>query len=146
MFGQTKGRTRNDRYSTLRVPIKDIYLYPLLPNFREALHGVTSATQSAWQPHHWRSLSGDLLCHTLAPPRHYHRLAQGNPVPQKKACLVWKSRDRFQTCLYSLINCHLGWHSEKTMRTHTRFFRQWTRKWTDQSTGAQYWWNWPSSQ
>ncbi len=45
--GQTKGRTRNDRYSTLRVPIKDIYLYPLLPNFREALHGVTSATQCA---------------------------------------------------------------------------------------------------
>jgi hypothetical protein len=35
--GQTKGRSRNDRYSTLRVPIKDIYLCPLSKRFREAL-------------------------------------------------------------------------------------------------------------
>ena len=35
--GQTKGRSRNDRYTTLRVPIKDIYLYPLSKRFREAL-------------------------------------------------------------------------------------------------------------
>lgn len=35
--GQTKGRTRNDRYTRLRVPIKDIYLYPLIPDFREKL-------------------------------------------------------------------------------------------------------------
>jgi len=27
--GQTKGRSRNDRYTTLKVPVKDIYLYPL---------------------------------------------------------------------------------------------------------------------
>lgn len=27
--GQTKGRSRNDRYATFKVPIKDIYLYPL---------------------------------------------------------------------------------------------------------------------
>lgn len=40
LAGQTKGRTRNDRHNTIRVPIKDIYLYPLTPNFREALHGV----------------------------------------------------------------------------------------------------------
>jgi len=41
LVGQTKGRTRNDRYNTIRVPIKDIYLYPLIPNFREALHGIS---------------------------------------------------------------------------------------------------------
>jgi len=35
--GQTKGRSRNDRYSTLKVPIKDIYLYPLVKRFRKAL-------------------------------------------------------------------------------------------------------------
>jgi hypothetical protein len=35
--GQTKGRSRNDRYSTLKVPIKDIYLYPLTTDFREKL-------------------------------------------------------------------------------------------------------------
>jgi len=35
--GQTKGRSRNDRYNTLKVPIKDIYLYPLVKRFREAL-------------------------------------------------------------------------------------------------------------
>ena len=35
--GQTKGRSRNDRYTTLKVPVKDIYLYPLTGGFREAL-------------------------------------------------------------------------------------------------------------
>jgi len=35
--GQTKGRSRNDRYATLKVPIKDIYLYPLTKRFRETL-------------------------------------------------------------------------------------------------------------
>jgi hypothetical protein len=35
--GQTKGRSRNDRYTTLKVPVKDIYLYPLTRGFREAL-------------------------------------------------------------------------------------------------------------
>ena len=34
---QTKGRSRNDRYATLRVPVKDIYLYPLTKRFRESL-------------------------------------------------------------------------------------------------------------
>jgi len=39
--GQTKGRSRNDRYTTLKVPVKDIYLYSLKKRFREVLsHGV----------------------------------------------------------------------------------------------------------
>jgi hypothetical protein len=38
--GRTKGRSRNDRYNTLRVPQKDIYVYPLRSRFREILaHG-----------------------------------------------------------------------------------------------------------
>ena len=36
--GQTKGRSRNDRYTTLKVPIKDSYLYPLTKRFREVLN------------------------------------------------------------------------------------------------------------
>lgn len=35
--GKTKGRSRNDRYSTIKVPLKDIYLYPLVKRFREVL-------------------------------------------------------------------------------------------------------------
>lgn len=35
--GQTKGRTRNDRYNRIQVPVKDIYLYPLRTDFRQAL-------------------------------------------------------------------------------------------------------------
>jgi hypothetical protein len=35
--GQTQGRSRQDTHQSLRVPIKDIYLYPLVPHFREAL-------------------------------------------------------------------------------------------------------------
>ncbi len=30
--GQTQGRSRQDRYSALQVPVKDIYLYPLIPH------------------------------------------------------------------------------------------------------------------
>ena len=37
LVGQTTGRSRQDRYSNLIVPIKDIYLYPLTPRFREFL-------------------------------------------------------------------------------------------------------------
>ena len=37
--GETKGRSRNDRYSTMKVPIKDIYLYPLIKRFRKVLSG-----------------------------------------------------------------------------------------------------------
>lgn len=35
--GQTQGRSRQDRYSNMSVPIKDIYLYPLTPKFRQEL-------------------------------------------------------------------------------------------------------------
>ncbi|MFA5286302.1 MAG: Druantia anti-phage system protein DruA [Smithellaceae bacterium] len=35
--GATKGRTRNDRDNCVRVPVKDVYLYPLVKNFREEL-------------------------------------------------------------------------------------------------------------
>lgn len=35
--GKTQGRSRNDRYNKLIVPVKDIYLYPLARNFREIL-------------------------------------------------------------------------------------------------------------
>lgn len=35
--GQTQGRSRQDRHYNLRVPVKDIYLYPLVPDFREKL-------------------------------------------------------------------------------------------------------------
>jgi len=37
--GETVGRTRQDRHACLRVPIKDIYLYPLQRDYREALRG-----------------------------------------------------------------------------------------------------------
>jgi Domain of unknown function (DUF4338) len=38
--GVTRGRTRQDRYTNLCVPVKDIYVYPLVRNFREVLcHG-----------------------------------------------------------------------------------------------------------
>jgi phosphoribosyl-ATP pyrophosphohydrolase len=39
--GSTTGRSRNDRYNRLVVPIKDIYLYPLYKNFREVLCNAT---------------------------------------------------------------------------------------------------------
>lgn len=35
--GETTGRSRNDRYTNLQVPIKDIYLHPLDKHFREYL-------------------------------------------------------------------------------------------------------------
>jgi hypothetical protein len=37
--GATQGRTRQDRHYTMRVPVKDIYVYPLVRNFREVLCG-----------------------------------------------------------------------------------------------------------
>jgi hypothetical protein len=38
--GATRGRTRQDRYTRVRVPVKEIYVYPLVKNFREVLcHG-----------------------------------------------------------------------------------------------------------
>lgn len=39
--GATEGRTRQDRNTTLHVPVKDIYVYSLARNFREVLaHGL----------------------------------------------------------------------------------------------------------
>jgi hypothetical protein len=35
--GQTKGRTRNDRYETIQAPVKDVYVYPLHKRFRQEL-------------------------------------------------------------------------------------------------------------
>jgi hypothetical protein len=35
--GCTQGRSRQDRYSKLKVPVKDIYVYPLSSDFREVL-------------------------------------------------------------------------------------------------------------
>ena len=37
LVGQTCGRTRHDRFNTVQVPIKDIYLYALCPDFRKQL-------------------------------------------------------------------------------------------------------------
>ncbi len=36
-LGATMGRSRQDSRHTLRVPVKDVYLYPLVPRFREEL-------------------------------------------------------------------------------------------------------------
>jgi hypothetical protein len=36
-LGSTTGRSRQDRYSTLRVPVKDVYVYPLQHDFRREL-------------------------------------------------------------------------------------------------------------
>jgi hypothetical protein len=36
-LGATTGRSRQDRRHTLRVPVKDVYLYPLDHKFREEL-------------------------------------------------------------------------------------------------------------
>jgi len=37
-LGATRGRGRNDRGHTARIPLKDVYLYPLVPDFRKELH------------------------------------------------------------------------------------------------------------
>ena len=35
--GQTQGRTRQDRHSQIEAPVKDVWVYPLHANFRQAL-------------------------------------------------------------------------------------------------------------
>jgi hypothetical protein len=35
--GMTTGRTRQDRYTSIQAPLKDIYLYPLQADFQEVL-------------------------------------------------------------------------------------------------------------
>lgn len=37
--GRTRGRSRQDRLHRLRVPVKDVYLFPLVADFREQLCG-----------------------------------------------------------------------------------------------------------
>jgi hypothetical protein len=37
LTGQTKGRTRNDRNHDIQAPVKDVYLYPLIKDFRRRL-------------------------------------------------------------------------------------------------------------
>jgi len=37
--GETTGRGKYDRFNQRREPIKAVFLYPLIRNFREALHG-----------------------------------------------------------------------------------------------------------
>jgi hypothetical protein len=36
-LGATRGRTRNDREHSIRASVKDVYLYPLIPDFRREL-------------------------------------------------------------------------------------------------------------
>jgi hypothetical protein len=36
-LGATRGRTRNDRERSIRTSVKDVYLYPLIKDFRNAL-------------------------------------------------------------------------------------------------------------
>jgi hypothetical protein len=36
-IGKTKGRTRQDRYTRIKVPIKDLYIYPLAADFKQRL-------------------------------------------------------------------------------------------------------------
>jgi hypothetical protein len=36
-LGKTQGRTRNDRAHRIRAAVKDVYLYPLIPDFRRSL-------------------------------------------------------------------------------------------------------------
>ena len=43
--GRTVGRTRQDRHTRIQAPVKDIYLYPLRQDFREAL-GAGSAARN----------------------------------------------------------------------------------------------------
>lgn len=40
--GETKGRSRNDRYTQLKVPIKEIYIYPLARHGLKRLIGETT--------------------------------------------------------------------------------------------------------
>ena len=36
-LGATQGRTRNDREHRIQAPVKDVYLYPLIPDFRKQM-------------------------------------------------------------------------------------------------------------
>ena len=36
-IGRTKGRSRQDRYKRIKVPVKDLYVYPLTADFKQRL-------------------------------------------------------------------------------------------------------------
>jgi hypothetical protein len=38
--GQTTGRGRGDQFHKAKIPVKDVYVYPLRNNFRKVLGGV----------------------------------------------------------------------------------------------------------
>lgn len=38
-LGRTTGRSRQDRYKQLKVPVKDLYVYPLAADFKARLCG-----------------------------------------------------------------------------------------------------------
>jgi hypothetical protein len=40
--GETRGRSRQDRYTCLQVPVKEVLVYPLTTNFREGLCHATA--------------------------------------------------------------------------------------------------------
>ena len=51
LAGQTQGRSRNDRDRTIQAPPKDVYVYPLIKNFRKRLcydAGRSSKYLSRW--------------------------------------------------------------------------------------------------
>ncbi|MCL6557623.1 MAG: DUF4338 domain-containing protein, partial [Firmicutes bacterium] len=39
--GSTQGRGKLDRFMEHKLPVKDIYLYPLVKNFRDILLGLS---------------------------------------------------------------------------------------------------------
>jgi len=61
--GESKGRSRNDRHKTLKVSLKDIYLYPLLKRFREALGHETWNILAVYEasPHEAVKLLNNLM-------------------------------------------------------------------------------------
>lgn len=44
-IGKTAGRSRQDRYSNMKVPVKDIFVYPLNKNYKKLLHDKTGINQ-----------------------------------------------------------------------------------------------------
>lgn len=44
--GQTQGRSRNDSTRTLQVPVKDVYLYPLIPHIQTVLTHATPSVST----------------------------------------------------------------------------------------------------
>jgi hypothetical protein len=49
-LGQTRGRTRNDRAHRIRAAVKDVYLYPLVADWRQELCAPACVEASAGRP------------------------------------------------------------------------------------------------